>query len=137
MSSKQQFNTLQYYFKMSSTLQKISMNKQAIFGGCEQILLFLRGPRMVFQQFCKYIGATVEKWTNRNQEFYTVSQQETTRTAKKFSRYIFNKCQLSNHLNRVRNGNGDILSEDALKTEKKTGEVLFCYKTCSFFVQIF
>ncbi len=49
MSSKSQFNTLQYYSKMvSPTLKNIFINKQAIFEGLKLILLFLRGPRMVF-----------------------------------------------------------------------------------------
>jgi hypothetical protein len=38
MSLKSQFSILQYYFKMvSPSLQKISMNKQAIFEGRKQI----------------------------------------------------------------------------------------------------
>jgi hypothetical protein len=53
-------HTLQYYFKMvspTSTFQEISMNKQAIFEDRTQILLFLRGLRIVldFWQFRKMI----------------------------------------------------------------------------------
>ncbi len=52
MSSRLQFNTLQYHFKMvSPTFQEISMTKKTIFEVSEQILQFLRGPKIVFQQF--------------------------------------------------------------------------------------
>jgi hypothetical protein len=60
MSLKSHFNTLQYryYFKMvSPTIQQISMNKQAIFEGSQQILLFCRGSQIIFCNFEKYIGA--------------------------------------------------------------------------------
>jgi hypothetical protein len=38
---------------VSPTLQEISMNKQTIFDGREQILLFLCGTQIVYHQFLK------------------------------------------------------------------------------------
>ncbi len=43
MSSRVQFNTLQYYFKIVS----LALQQATIFEGREQIL-FLRGPQIVF-----------------------------------------------------------------------------------------
>ncbi len=52
------------------------MNKQAMFEGRKQILLFLCGPRIVFLAILKNT-LELENWTNRNQEFtqWTNSQQ--------------------------------------------------------------
>ncbi len=74
ISSKSLFSTTpQNYFKMGSpTLQYIFMNKQAIFECREQIFLFLRGPRIFFSNFEKYIGArTMDQQESR---VYTVNK---------------------------------------------------------------
>jgi hypothetical protein len=66
MSSKSQLNTFQYYLKMiSSALQEIFMNKQAIFEGRQQISL--RSSNSLLTYFEKKLA--LGQWTNRNQQF--------------------------------------------------------------------
>ncbi len=88
------------------------MNKKTIFEGRVGILLFLRGSQTVFEQFWKLY------WSKNNEQkesrVYTVNQLETPWTAKKFKRYVSNKCYSS----KMWNGNDDILSEEYFKNSK-------------------
>jgi hypothetical protein len=66
MSSKSQLNTFQYYLKMiSSALQDILMNKQAIFEGRQQISLRSSNGLLTYFENTLALG----QWTKRNQEF--------------------------------------------------------------------
>ncbi len=56
------------------------------------------------------------QWTKRSQQFtYTVNQKEITKTAKKFSRYMYNNCYFPNTRfspKPRKNGSDDTLSEE-------------------------
>jgi|LakMenEpi03Aug12_release.lakeMendotaPanAssembly.Ray.scaffolds.fasta_scaffold4198420_1 hypothetical protein len=53
MASKSQFNILQYYFKRGF----LQYEQESKICGPQKLLPFLHGPRMVFSNFKKQIGA--------------------------------------------------------------------------------
>ncbi len=91
MFSNWQFNTVSYCSKIvSSTLQQTSMNKQTISEAADKFTVY-PWPSNSLLSLLKNI---LEQNQQNQQEsiVQTVNQQETTRTAMKLSRHIFNKC---------------------------------------------